>query len=338
MHPNTAKALIWLFYHTFGLPRAIELMIRTAGPTIARLEEVYQNAVIPSKWGMDLFLQKAQARLEFGETVCKFHQALQIHYPETLMADKLQSLLAQASSDEKQRITKAIQLLDIKAVFCLCQKINEPIPHLGITPKELEESAYLVQWQKISETKKCYTRPFLMDYEDLDKPLPLLKYQTDASSRWVPFDISLSTLILHSNVASFLYDRSTGGTSFAHVAGASLYARYVLTKESLAGRRKDIKLEDILGSCVIHLPDAIKKATVEWNGVVMLNQSIDSTSQETFNEIHAKQVIAISGESSFADIIVPVIIQGEPAFIGIQTKPRRGQVVTNRLKLPVLTS
>ncbi len=142
----------------------------------------------------------------------------------------------------KKLVSQALELLDIKAAFCLPLDIKEDLPNLELAPQLLEERGYLIQWSKINENKKQYTRPFLHTNVAVTKPLSLLK-STANSEHWDPFDISLSSLIIHPHCSSILEDSNSRGRSFAHGIAASIYARYILASQ--ADGSSEVELQNI---------------------------------------------------------------------------------------------
>lgn len=256
LHDQTAKTLVKLFYRAFGLPRGIEIMMEVALVYLIKLEDYHgtKNAISTST--RQLFLLE-ELEQELKDVSASLEARLEGLFPSATSSDLLNDKLKNCTSAEEQkRIEQAIELLDIKAALCWQIKIKEKISDIDLEPQILEEEGYLTQWTKIDENTKKYTRPFLYSYNDVFKPLALLQ-TTVTSKHWKPFDISLSTLILHPNCS--VEDGNIKGKCFEHAAAASIYARYKLVSEGST----EVELRDIF-NCT-NLPAELQTAKVGVN-------------------------------------------------------------------------
>lgn len=152
-------------------------------------------------------------------------------------------------------------------------------------------------------------------------------------------EISYNSLILpQGQSVSALYDNSVKGALFEEAIAATLYARYLIL--SNYDYNASVKLVDLIPAdyskdsplthaevrnpfasiCVTEVYVCIQ---VQLRGVVKTTHRLNAKSTAAFEELFNKRYISVDiGNSEFADVILPVSIDGkqDQFFIGIQAK------------------
>lgn len=178
----------------------------------------------------------------------EFNKQITLHYPPTL-----------PYALHKDR--NAVELLDLKAALCLPLDTHKPLPVFNLSPQTLEQYGYLVTWKYLSETAKCYTRPFFMAYEDI-KPIEIFQ-QAPERDYWTPLQVTIGSLILHPFFAASLRNGNIKGASLEYTTASALYTRYTIQKHSKEG---PVLLKDIL-PVYEDWPEVLKTAEVSFSNI-----------------------------------------------------------------------